>query len=70
MLIVALDVGDVRVGVALLDTKAGVPLPLAAWNRARGEAEKQIIDLCSERAIEHILVGLPLSDDNSENPQC
>ena len=70
MLLLALDVGDVRVGIALLDTTAGVPLPLGAWNRAKGEAEQRIIALCSERSIEHILVGLPLSDDDRENSQC
>ena len=70
MIILALDVGDVRVGVALLDTAAGVPLPLPACSRAKGEAERRIIDLCSERSIAHILIGLPLSDDNRENSQC
>lgn len=70
MLILALDVGDVRVGVAILDTAVAVPLAIGTFSRARGEAERLIIDLCSERSIAHILVGLPLSEDNRENPQC
>lgn len=70
MKILSLDVGDVRVGVAQLDTAAGVPSAVGTFLRAQGEAEQRIIALCSERSIEHILIGLPLSDDNSENPQC
>lgn len=69
MWLMALDVGDVRVGVALLDSDAGVPLPHDTFIRAKGEAEKKILSLCEERTIEKILVGLPLNDDGSENEQ-
>lgn len=67
--IIALDVGDVRVGVALFDRGAGVPLPHVTLARANGEAERQIRALCEERVVAKILVGLPLSDDGAENVQ-
>lgn len=70
MWLLGLDIGDVRVGVAVCDLAARVPIPHATFDRAQGGAERAIIELCTERPIERVIVGLPLSDDGSENPQC
>jgi putative holliday junction resolvase len=70
MLILGLDVGDIRVGVALVSTETGVPLEHATFMRANGEAEQQIISFCKERSVELVVIGLPLNEDDSENVQC
>ncbi len=70
MWLIGLDIGDVRVGVALYERSAAVPMPHSTFQRAKGEAERAILALCSERQVERIIVGLPLNDDGSESEQC
>ena len=69
-IILGLDVGDVRVGVALSDLSALIASPFATYDRAQGRAEKAILELCQNRNVSIIVVGLPLNDDNSKNEQC
>ena len=68
--IIGLDVGDVRVGVALLSLAVGIPLPHNTFLRAKGQAEREIVKLCKDRNVNMLVVGLPLSEDGSENLQC
>ena len=70
MSILSLDVGDVRVGLAIMDEALRLPLPLGVVNRAQGEAERHILALCLERKVTKIVIGLPLSESGSENDQC
>jgi putative Holliday junction resolvase len=65
---IALDVGTVRVGVAR--SILGIVYPLIVLDRAQSRAEKEILALISRYKIDGIVVGLPLSDDSSENKQC
>jgi putative Holliday junction resolvase len=66
----ALDIGNVRVGLAIMDQSVKLPLPLGTVNRAQGEAERYILKLCQDRQVVRLIIGLPLSEDGSENDQC
>ena len=68
--IIALDVGDIRVGVAVGTTAPQSFAPLGIYLRAKGRAEQEILRLVMARNIEEIVVGLPLSQDGVVNEQC
>jgi len=69
-MILALDVGEKRVGLALSDEAEKTALPLGAYPVAKGQAEKRIIELIQERGIDLIVAGLPLDENNAATPQC
>ena len=66
--LLGIDVGRVRVGVA--KSILGIIAPLVVLDRAQSKAEKEILRLASSESIDGIVIGLPLSDDGSENQQC
>lgn len=68
--IISLDVGDKRVGVAIGTRCPDSFAPYATFNRAKGEAEKKIINLVNERNVSQLIAGLPLSEDGTFNEQC
>ena len=70
MWILGLDVGDVRVGLAIANTTTKLVKAENTLIRAKNQALDAIIRLCAERSITQIIVGLPLSEDGSENLQC
>ncbi|MBA3368940.1 MAG: Holliday junction resolvase RuvX [Geodermatophilaceae bacterium] len=56
-----IDVGSVRVGVALSDPYAILATPLATLARDRGAADqRRIADLVHEHEVVEVVVGLPL----------
>lgn len=57
--IVAFDVGDARVGVAMSDPLGMIAQPLCTIDRANGGMEK-LADLVAEKAAKKVVVGLPL----------
>lgn len=65
----ALDVGDVRIGLAISDPGGVVCLPIEAIVRG-GEADDiaAVIELAQREDVEMIVVGLPLSLDGSHGP--
>lgn len=67
--VMGLDVGDVRIGVAFSDPSGTLAIPHSTLLRARGVAEKQILDLISQQEIGLVVVGVPLSADHGENDQ-
>lgn len=67
-LILALDVGTVRVGTAL--SSGILAQPHQTFERAQGVAEKEILSLIAERQIEILVVGLPLGDNGERTRQC
>ena len=70
MRVLALDVGDRRVGVAVSDPTGTLARPLQALERAsRVEDYAAITALVTELAVELVVVGQPLSLDGSEGPQ-
>lgn len=62
MRILALDVGQKRIGVALSDPGGLLATPLTALRR-RGESSdvKAVLGLADEHGVGEIIVGLPLS---------
>ncbi len=71
MVILALDFGQRRIGVAVSDE-----LELAAHGLetietdAEGSELEHIAELVRERGVERIVVGLPINMDGSEGTQC
>ena len=68
--LLALDVGERRIGVAVSDPTGTLARPLKtivrASRRADFQAIAQVVDDC---AATRIIVGLPLSLDGTEGPQ-
>lgn len=66
--VLALDVGDSRIGLALSDALGITAQPLMTLERKDGYQEK-LLKLLSEKNIHRIVVGLPLELDGSQGPQ-
>ena len=67
---IGIDLGDVRVGIALMRKGTSTAIPVGSFPKAKGEAESKIISLIAQEGAEKAIVGLPLSEDGSENQQC
>jgi putative holliday junction resolvase len=67
--LVAIDVGDKRVGVALSDELEKFARPFDAWARAGGKAEREILRVISERQPSSLIVGLPLNEEGTQGEQ-
>lgn len=69
-MLLGIDLGDRRIGVASGDTSSGAVLP---WRTLRRGTITQdaaaIARLCAERTAEGVIVGLPLHMDGSESEQ-
>jgi putative Holliday junction resolvase len=70
MLVVAVDVGTVRVGVACGDSTLGIAFPLAVWPKAQGRAERELIAVLAERKVELLVVGVPLGPQGERTATC
>lgn len=70
MRLLALDVGDVRIGVAMSDETATLASGLATL-RSLGPRKdaQQVAALVREHGIAEVVVGLPLRLDGSHGPQ-
>jgi putative holliday junction resolvase len=70
MRILSLDIGKRRTGVAFCDDSIGIPLPLDTL-LANDEADlvAQILQLCDEREIDALVIGLPLLLSGEEGAQ-
>lgn len=69
MRVLALDIGEKRIGIAISDAAGRVATPLSVMSSddARdGRALKRIVD---DYEIDTVVVGLPLSLDGTEGPQ-
>lgn len=70
MMILAIDVGTVRVGCAWGDSSVRMAFPVAVWDRAQGRAEKALIAEIASRNAEVLVVGLPLGPYGERTPTC
>ncbi len=71
MRFLALDIGDVRIGVAVSDELELGAYPLLTYVR-QGSLKKDVASLsltAAEQEVDAIVVGLPTSLDGSEGPQ-
>lgn len=68
--VLALDVGDVRIGLAVSDLMGIIANPLETYNRKELSADVDyIVKLAGEREVDTIVSGLPKSLNNSESIQ-
>ncbi|MBM3935061.1 MAG: Holliday junction resolvase RuvX [SAR202 cluster bacterium] len=56
----ALDVGDVRIGVAISDVEGRMAFPHSAVRRGEPDDIAQIVLLATEEGVKEIVVGMPL----------
>ena len=68
--IVCLDIGDVRIGVAVSDPTGTIATPVEVIHRAGwGPDTRKIAAICERYQTDRILSGLPLNMDGSEGFQ-
>ena len=68
--LLGIDLGDRRIGVAAGDTDSGVVIPLLTLRRSTPERDAAAVGrLCEERGATALVVGLPLHMDGSESEQ-
>ncbi|MBC2855899.1 MAG: Holliday junction resolvase RuvX [Cetobacterium sp.] len=65
----ALDVGDVRIGVARSDIMGMLATPLEVIDRKKTKAVKRIAELCAQENTKSLVVGIPKSLDGTEKRQ-
>lgn len=70
MRILALDIGKRRTGVAFCDDAIGIPLPLdTILSTDEADLIGQLLQLCDEREIDLLIIGLPLLLSGEEGAQ-
>lgn len=69
-MLLGIDVGEKRVGVALSNESETIASPLAAFSRAKAGAEKEIKELIQKHGVRTVVAGLPLSADGQRTDQC
>lgn len=70
--IMALDVGDVRIGIAVSDIMAIIANPIESYTRSKTDINidiQHIQAIVKERNVELIVCGLPISMNGQENTQ-
>lgn len=68
--IIALDVGDVRIGVAVSDTTATIAQPLEVYKRVGYTPDcKYVLELSKRFSTDRVLLGLPLNMDGTRGMQ-
>ena len=65
----ALDIGDVRIGVAKSDIMGMFASPLEVIDRRKTKAVKRIKEICALENTKNIVVGIPKSLDGTEKRQ-
>lgn len=67
---IGLDLGSVRIGVAVSDSDGSLALPSTTLERAGSWSEdhSRIAELVAEHEAEVVVVGMPLSMDGSSGP--
>ncbi len=68
--LLGIDLGERRIGVAAGDTSTGSVKPLLTFRRGSASHDAEAIGrICRERRAEAVIVGLPLNSDGSESDQ-
>lgn len=66
---IALDIGDVRIGVAKSDIMGIISSPLETINRKKVKSIDRIMKICEQENTFSIVVGIPKSLDGTEKRQ-
>ncbi len=65
--LLAIDVGSIRIGIAVGDRETGIATPLSTIaGRPRAAAVAQVATLIDDEGVDEVVVGLPLELDGSE----
>jgi len=68
--LLAVDLGERRIGLAIADTASGSVRPLATIRRSDTDRDGRSIGrLAAEQRADELVVGLPLNMDGTEGPQ-
>ena len=68
--VIALDVGDVRIGVAVSDPTGTIAQPIEVYNRVGyGPDCRYVLTLCERFRTDHLVLGLPLHLDGTRGLQ-
>ena len=68
--VMALDVGEKRIGIALSDFLQMIATPHSCINRKpEQEAIPQIVKIAQENRVQKIIVGLPINMDGTQGKQ-
>jgi len=67
--VLALDIGDKRVGVAVSDPRGRVATPVRVLDASALRDSHAVASLVEEYEAECVVIGLPLSLDGEEGPQ-
>ena len=68
--VLALDVGDVRIGVAVSDEARVIAQPVDVIRRVGyGPDSRRVLALCEQYATRDVLLGLPLNMDGTHGTQ-
>lgn len=65
--LLGIDVGTVRIGVAVSDADGLLAVPVTTVRRGRGDLDT-IADLATQRGVAGLIVGLPLTLSGQEGP--
>lgn len=69
--ILALDIGEKRIGYAISDAGQKISFPRGFLMRKKdSQLIEQITKIAKEENVEKIVMGLPLSEDNFETAAC
>ena len=69
--IAGLDLGTVTIGVAVSDGMRHVGTPLETIRRKKfGLDAAKLLEICKNRNITGLVLGLPMNMDGSEGPRC
>ena len=66
---IALDVGDVRIGVAKSDIMGILATPLEVIDRRKVKAVKRIEEILTQENTKSLVIGIPKSLDGTEKRQ-
>ena len=68
--VIALDVGDVRIGVAVTDPLGVIAQPLEVYRRVGFSPDSRyVLSLCERYETRRVLLGLPLNMDGTRGGQ-
>ncbi len=68
--VIALDVGDARIGIAVSDPTGTIAQPLEVYSRVGyGPDCKHVLSLCERFDTRQVVLGLPLHMDGREGTQ-
>ena len=67
--VLALDIGDARIGVAISDPLGITAQPFSTIEQAGKRSIQNIIAIVAEQSVAKVIVGLPLELDGTVGPQ-